>query len=991
MKLKILNKNLTVENDYSSAEIFNIDDGFTLTETKNETLDSATLVISNMTKKIEMEPYDLVYLLNDNGTRRKTMCIDTYTETMICVKPTIYRYEISLFSETKQLEGIVLPNLKITSLKDAQTQRSVSYYIDQYFDEYCPKKRKALSPEGYSWVKKWEMIDSFPNKFYNTECPEMQWNTPTLREVLNDLMMVCDCIPILKNGILSYMDLTESPTTNPDELEDVSEDSHINYVTSSKSSEDYVSELQVKLENVTNKSKEVNNLVTHTEYFPFECSDNNATLMSNNILAKTRYPIYNLKSVKIMFPSRYVYDEQTPSQKKYEWIEADLMNLTDDSSDTPFSLIYEYEEWLTKKILYSDITLSSNNMRGWTEYQNWTLYYQRGGNEITGWNNSSRFWFVTYFWLEQLQQGLTVAQANSHSFVHLHSAVAPLTAVKYFNFLFKIEYETLEGCVFRASKGEHAINDRVIIDNQTNSYVDSYSQGFLEYQKANRLGNEQLQINARYPIEYDGHQIQIGDSYQDTIIYQCEYQFFKDHIEVNALATKNYILREYFTGVKSKIRSWAIASGSQALTRHDLIKYYCEFSYNQHCELYGLDEINNNSNYNISEYLLSPFTEYEANPLDVAFVRTYTITYLPGPQPENYNYYPPFNPNTAEASHYSIDLMSRVVGNSLVFTFEMLDNYSAGKSFNTVEDEEYSNIEIAKTDIEVQSEILSLNSQSIVRLISGEEITQGIPLHQYPYTNNKGEFDGGEIILSDGLTLGNVKSGDEWYDGSNLNSDSVDFLYGAYQLPRVYSSNTSGHEIINIPFKYKKDSQEITNISAQFEFCSDTTDIAVGKEFILQQQAVSVTDNDSQYLRWAMKIYPKNKYDFRRPDVLPEWTLNGYDLKINIVNNANCKTQSWLQFSFDTNRTTYDEVEAIKKELKNKCFYIYKYEYADYPHSVDDVKVLLALNNIKSFYDYFDTTSGHYFLEFSVSLNILKTRNKYIYGEDGVTIEDELV
>ena len=35
----------------------------------------------------------------------------------------------------------------------------------------------------------------------------------------------------------------------------------------------------------------------------------------------------------------------------------------------------------------------------------------------------------------------------------------------------------------------------------------------------------------------------ISDMYEDCVVYQAQYQYFSDHVEVNALATKNYILR----------------------------------------------------------------------------------------------------------------------------------------------------------------------------------------------------------------------------------------------------------------------------------------------------------------------------------------------------------------------------------------------------------------------------------------------------------------
>ena len=72
---------------------------------------------------------------------------------------------------------------------------------------------------------------------------------------------------------------------------------------------------------------------------------------------------------------------------------------------------------------------------------------------------------------------------------------------QWYNALFKVEYETLEGCLFRASKNGNVEHQRVVIDNQTNSYVDSSLQGFMEYQKANRLGMSKFKLMLDITVE----------------------------------------------------------------------------------------------------------------------------------------------------------------------------------------------------------------------------------------------------------------------------------------------------------------------------------------------------------------------------------------------------------------------------------------------------------------------------------------------------------
>lgn len=980
MKIKILNKNLQNPSNYNSAKSYEVDEAPVFTDLYNETLDSASIVISNQLSKIDIEPYDIVSVFDDDDDFIKYMCVDTYTEIMECVNPKIYKYEISLFSETKQLEGIVLPNLKISSLRN-MTPRTVYYYIQQYMSEYQPYIRLAEG-NSYRYREKWTydwtgttQHPSIQDKF-NVTCPEMQWNTPTLREVLNDLMMVVDCIPILKNGKLDYLDLTKTKNN-------VTEDSHINYITRSRSSEDYVSELQMKLENVANNIEGSNNLVTKIEYVTLNIPDNDIVLTTNNMRLETQYPIYNLKSVKMMFPGGIRGQSPSTYVPEKGWVMADLMDIYWEGDSV--NLIYEKNEWLTKNVLYN--TLYPKDLRNWPKYQNSTFYYTRGGKEIENFNNTVKFLITTQSLYQKLCQLLCQQVWPDYDFsVDNYEGIYP----SYYNLMFKIEYETLEGCLFRASKNTGVNNERVIIDNQTNSYVDSFSQGFLEYQKANRLGNEQLQINARYNVNETT--MNIGDVYEDCVIYQVQKQYFKNHIEVNAIATKNYVLREYFTGVKSKIRSWKIVSGSEALVRHDLEKYYCEFSWNQHLETQGLGQL---ATKNVPLYLVSPIYEYDAAPLKVAFVRTIDDDVNPHPEDMNINNVSP------QDSYYSMDLMTRIVGNSLVLTFEFLDNYWAGQSIHT-ENDYNGNAPTHGTgedkEIYVRRSDIKANDNSVHGpTIDNASITGGgVPMYQHRYTDDNGEFFELDVYFAthckivptfhlinedQELYINDIEAGQTWYD-DGFTQESQYSIYYLYQRPRVFESNfkwsgehTYDTSKISVVSHHYKDSQEITNLSTQFEFCSDTSDILIGKEWLKNQQAINEEAYDVSGLKAI--FYNSSEFNVRNPNELPK---NGY------------QTEGFIEIhSYSTSNNLGISMYIIYKSIsfssetraRNRAIYLKEGSclYINNGNALTN-KVLLAMNNIPDGNCFGYEIDGEYYSAYLIHMDILRSRNKNIYNSD---------
>jgi len=901
MKIKILNKN--------NNSVYEVDEAPVFTECYNETLDTGSIVISNRTSAIKMAPYDIVEIQYDNGTFWKYMCIDTYTETLTCVNPKIYRYEISLFSETKQLEGTVLPNLKITKVWGET--RTVYDYINQYMTEYCPQiKIKDGNTFRYDYKFKWDdTLHSLQNKF-NMQCPEMQWNTPTLREILNDLMMVADCIPILNNGTLSFMDLTEVSDTDW-----TSDTTHINYVTRSKSSEDYVSELQVNLENVTNQTEGVNNLVTKAEWVMFSPADNGVVLQNDNMVLKTSYPIYKLKSLTAHFEGAYVIGVDATNT----WMTQDITNI-----------VFEYQEWITKKVLYNT---NSPSFEHFGESQNWSVYYTRGSNEIRNWNHKTKFWWQDKFLYDELFDKIIRYQ---HPNVNVGSSV---TKPQWYTIFFKIEYETLAGCLFRASKNDDVEHERVVIDNQTNSMVDSYAQGFLEYQKANRLGNEQLSINARF--ESNEVLMKLAETYGDSIIYQVQYQIFKNHTEVNALATKNYILREYFTGVKSKIRSWQIADESQSCKRHDLIKYYCEFSYTEHIEL--IISLGALSDYNIATYLCSPLTIYNASPIKYVFVQTRAS------DTDNSNIWYPLSNR-----YYCLDLISRLVGNSLVFTYEFYDNFWACQMLDTDVIDEY-------TDFTVAGEI-----------VSGLIENKGFPLKMRQYTNNIGEYNRISAIFSENI-INSPYSGD-WVDGEDVRdypNKAKDYVYNLWQMPEVGEQHISNDKFYSFK-EIHKDSQERIAVSTQFEFCTDTTDICFSKEWLKRQQAVNISNNDTN--NYMLKVYPTSSYNFRNPNQLPEGIPLSYSVKFGYNQpNGNLNTRIFIALSGMRFNNPSDAHQFAINTAKNKCLYLVE----------ENNNPLLALNNIPENNCYrAEIESGVWVPMYVLQLNVLRTRNKNIYDSD---------
>ena len=795
------------KNNTTTDRTYPVDEGSTITENYNETLDSAVIRLSHLTEPLDIEPFDKV-VLHDEVTYKpnillpavsrladKYMCIDTYTETMESLDPVLYSYEIHLFSETKELEGIILPNLSITQLPDG-TSRSVWYYLHQFLDVlYCPY-RYTEAVGGVNGVEnKYYFAGSVQTKFSSIDCPEMQWNNPTLREVLNDLMMVGDCIVVMRNNVIEYIDLTKK--------RNAIDTSKVNYIQKSQSSEDYVSELKMEMLNVMQTSlPNIKSTVDRVEYLTFKADDGGYVVTEENMCLFTQYPILKIKHLYMTFQA---LDETTNYFTMYK---CDLRNIAFKNGNYE-NFVYEYTQ-------YSALPIRKWNQASLSEVtQNVCVYYKMGSNIISGFNTlSKKIWTLSgkETTLTRLKNAIPDVAINllTDRISSNHMEGKCREENSWFSTFFTIEYETTADAVFGAGKSDAPTHNRTVIDNQTNSYVDAYNQGFMEYQKANRLGNHQLFINARYTDSW-GNLIKIGDYYNDSIIFQTQYQIYKEHIEVNATATKDYILRDYFTGVKARIRSWKIADESQSFTRHELQKYYLEFSKKQ-------KSVNTEITDTIAYYFLSPLYSDYLRPLKYCFIN--------GEDNAGYNY-PSWD------KYYSVELLGRIVGNSVVFTFGFDDNFLAcGKRISSSFDANADIVPSSRAPAAI-FDLMEIDSDYL-------DDYGGVPLEDTRYVDNNGEMKKVKYWFTYDYTRPTLPSDREADEPTTTSSTQEKTFFGTVlQYPITTDVFTSYKKFYKEKYFYK-DNREIIKLSTQFELCSDTHDIVFTKKFLEYQECLNL-------------------------------------------------------------------------------------------------------------------------------------------------------
>lgn len=605
-----------IEEDY----IAKLKDGMVINEELGETLDSSVIVFNSKTE-LDIEPFDVVSLTDTKNSNSafSHFLVDTIDDDIInpWQENEIHGYTLNLFSLTKLLEKQTLPNLAITQSKRGSSNKSVAYYIKTYLSLYSPKYREMVdaSTNTSRIVNQFFARSEIDTKFLMT-CPEFQWNNPTLREVLTDLMMVANCIPILKYSHrksygLSFIDLSENTGNQIDTTK-------LNRKKKSFVSADYCSELTLNMKNTLSK-----NTTKVVEYINFRNPDG-GQVKDDDLKLETTYPIYEVKSLTAYYPKETEVP-LNPGQTRNHYMSTDL---TDD--------VLEESAWniLPNVNLFN---LNDPNSKAWF------IKFKRGGNIIDGFSYTyDPIFGITTPNIDRLCP-------NKPNFV------------KKRDIQFKIKYTTQTDRKMHIGKylpeSKHQIRN---FDAQTSSYADPNRMSIFEYHKINRIGNKLIEIGGTYS-SYSSIP-ELGDRIGKDILFKRSIEFRDGCYIFNGWLTKNYILQDYFTSVNAKQRSWEYVAGEDALTRYDVDKFYAELSFND-------AKVSNNENIpsilggndKFGYFLLNNDLEYQV------------VVQCSSEEGET----PDFPSNSNKG--YALDTMKEVNGLSVLITYQFYDNYTAGK------------------------------------------------------------------------------------------------------------------------------------------------------------------------------------------------------------------------------------------------------------------------------------------------------------------------
>ena len=690
MKLKAI-----LEGQKNNTSAYDLVVGSVFKEELNETLDSGSIIISNVepSRKLELEPYQYVYIYDIESDFEKYFLVDNFIENYVNLDTPYYEYTIALMSETKLLEKIQLPNRTIRNPLKAP-QLKVNELIGQFCKLYIPSVKyfnKNSNTWSYQQIIDYQSVIDV-NSIFNVDCPDMEFNHPTLRQVLTSLMQVVGCLPRVVNHKLTYVNLRLKPT------EFVIPNGRKYIVSTSNSSDSYNTSIQTLGENIVGENNIVKNetlvfrdvenvFLKHTEnlklttefpikeikslkmnvpvnfYFGMGVIHLGDTFISNNFVydnnltkAKigfeiyyssdlgndielrycfekvsylnnnfgkviyqvlTRSEIYEETATKSIVNESYVYSNTLKDNQDYNLIVIELRKGNDYgyyliSVDNVYhfymptlyivdltSLVFETQ---ARKLNRTDLTYSPETIEDMAKYYYTTLEYTYGSNDISGFSQQYDYveWYGKYQnilisniatiyksnldYLGELEDRIikyyfTLTPNNKTKFridrtdYNIVDNVLNISLSPYSAYTFNITYIPFNNVNLKFDKSKDIPLSLTQLDNQESAIPSLTAFALREQEKVERIGNNVVKINASNITNLNEINA-LNTKYNDSIIFSKEIAYYEDFCNVNYIATKDYVLKNYFTNIQTKYRAYRYVEYANTILRIENRKYY---------------------------------------------------------------------------------------------------------------------------------------------------------------------------------------------------------------------------------------------------------------------------------------------------------------------------------------------------------------------------------------------------------------------------------
>lgn len=622
--------------------------------------------------------------VENNNKFYKHFLVDQFVAEKINLQKNIYTYKIQLFSETKGLEIVQLPNISITQPLKYEKKKSVWEYLNQFVDMYSPKIKIADNNGKWNYKNKYSVSYELKEIFDSVYSPDFTLNNPNLRDVLSKLMIVKDMIPYVRDGVIYAMDITKKNNKINEN------DKDINYINESLSSDNYCDGLK----RTYSEALSQNGTCHRVETLVFRNKDN-ALMTLGNMRLETSFPIYKINKLYLHYfkSVKITYDDDSYAYK----------TLLVKHNITPVVKLDYEVGWLNPR--WDEMLKNQpKNLEELSKYQYGVVTYSMGSKYIDGWGRKYTYlpgindgnillswWTKEATYLENILKILKISNEfgeetydylfpNDKNVVRIETdddgtgeTETDLSSIPDYGgsnpsnmkgFFFTIDYTGFYSGTVIHSK-DNSYDNIFINDNSSSSLTLLESDGIYQKEKINRFGNKAYTIIARH--QNIDNVYNLGDYFsneegESIIVYHREISIEDKFINAKYYAMNDYVLKNYFTSVYAKHRTYNLMSYSESIKRAENRKIFLLFSKDK----------------NYFEKGIKWFDSFEGDFLEklLSFMKPTIIdkTY------KNFDFSNQINSAYILINNkkYLLDINSFICGNSICFNSVMNDNASGG-------------------------------------------------------------------------------------------------------------------------------------------------------------------------------------------------------------------------------------------------------------------------------------------------------------------------
>lgn len=641
--------------------------GLSMIDALDETLDTATVIIAPAKRQEVFPMWENVWLTIDGVTR--TYMVSEDSVDMISKQPLLFKHTVQLIEPTKYLDVLPCDNLTFTkpsnqlSYPDDLEGKNASLWHVLRRIRMCAQLRLENATEPFPF----EIDPAVESELKSIEAPQFFLNVGNVRDAVNQvlkyinavarcwiaedgtLMLACDRFN-QRNNLISdnHVDLTKGFITN---------------YGASQSIQDYASEVQTYVSNLTTDSENADQAVivypAEGNWASVRSEDNGGVLTTENMCIFTPSPI-----------SKVIKLEMWLGFGRHVGVWIDKKNASADV--TELLVTSEVYKTLERKTEWELVT-HTDGTQEWKPIKlgkDCAIVYDYLGNKLYG---LSEKWKTLNVFSRAVIDSIAAYisfKSGTYTTGILESEPTDVDNPILFDSdnlektMYRITYLSTTDGRLSSEKDELTIREAMINVNQSTNLTNNIALGQNMQGLVQRLGQDEK----LYTVRFKNYQTvwKIGDYTSDGyIVTKRGISIYNDVVIGNMTLNKNFNRRSQFVDLDSEIRQFVIPAKENSLTRHSLIKQYVYF---------GTQQMESGSG--------SIFTSR---------VFGYSLTSR-SEETDNYN------PNVfmIQSDDFAGNIVgavdSKSFGNSIAFTFGFDDNRSAG---NRVYEEDDKHVEQA--------------------------------------------------------------------------------------------------------------------------------------------------------------------------------------------------------------------------------------------------------------------------------------------------------